>query len=70
MTNQTKYGKINISNEREENKMKKTEFLKKWRSDRNFRYDMMSKGIRVILNNVFFFNNDGTLKAVAGNWVI
>ena len=50
--------------------MKKAEFLKKWRNDRDFKYDMMRKGIRVIQNNVIFFNTDGTVKAVAGNCVV
>lgn len=50
--------------------MSKVEFLKKWRNDRDFKYDMMRKGIRVIQNNVIFFNNDGTVKAVAGNYVV
>lgn len=50
--------------------MSKVEFLKKWRNDRDFKYDMMRKGIRVIQNNVIFFNNDGTVKSVAGNYVV
>lgn len=49
--------------------MTKAEFLKKWYNDRDFRYDMKLKGIVVIQNNVLFFNPDGTLRAVAGNYV-
>lgn len=49
--------------------MSKREFLKKWRSDSNFRFDMRCKGVRVIQNNVLFFNPDGTLKYVAGNHI-
>ncbi len=46
--------------------MAKKEFLRKWREDRDFRYDMKMKGIRVIGDNVIFLNNDGSIRAVAG----
>lgn len=49
--------------------MAKKEFLRKWRNDRDFRVAMLGKGIRVIQDNVIFFNADGTVKAVAGQWV-
>ena len=50
--------------------MSKVDFLKKWRSDRVFRYDMQRKGIKVIQDNVIFFNPDGTVKAVAGTYIV
>lgn len=49
--------------------MSKKEFLKRWRTDRDFRFDMKLKGIRVIQDNVLFFNPDGSLKAIAGTHV-
>lgn len=49
--------------------MAKSEFLKRWREDYTFQSDMRRKGIRVIQNNVIFFNEDGSVKAVAGNYV-
>ena len=49
--------------------MSKREFLNKWRNDRDFRYDMKLKGIRVIQDNVIFFNSDGSIKAVAGAYI-
>lgn len=49
--------------------MSKAEFLKKYRNDNEFRFQCKVKGIRVIQNNVIFFNNDGTVKAVAGNHI-
>lgn len=49
--------------------MSKTDFLKKWHSDRNFKFDMMLKGVRVIQNNVIFFNPDGTVREIAGQYV-
>lgn len=49
--------------------MSKVDFLKKWRNDRDFKFDMMRKGIRVIQDNVIFFNEDGYVRAVAGNYV-
>lgn len=49
--------------------MSKKEFLKKWRNDRNFRYDMRRKGIRVIQDNVIFFNPDGSVRTVAGAYI-
>ena len=69
MTNQTEYAIINISNEREVTKMSKVDFLKKWRNDYTFRSDMRRRGIRVIQDNVIFFNEDGTVRSVAGNYV-
>lgn len=55
--------------EREVTQMAKAEFLRRWRTDRDFKFDMMAKGIRVIQNNVIFFNPDGSVKAVAGNYI-
>lgn len=49
--------------------MSKVDFLKKWRSDYTFRSDMRRRGIRVIQDNVIFFNEDGTVRSVAGNYV-
>ena len=69
LTNQTEYVIINISNEREVTRMSKVDFLKKWRSDYTFRSDMRRRGIRVIQDNVIFFNEDGTVRSVAGNYV-
>jgi hypothetical protein len=60
---------MNVSKEREVMIMSKTEFLTKWRNDRDFRYDMRKKGIMVVQNNVIFFNPDGTVKAVAGAYI-
>lgn len=50
--------------------MSKTDFLKKWRNDKEFRFRMKQKGIRVIQNNVIFFNPDGSMKRIAGNYVV
>lgn len=69
MTNQTEYAIINISNEREVTRMSKVDFLKKWRNDYTFRSDMRRRGIRVIQDNVIFFNEDGTVRSVAGNYI-
>lgn len=49
--------------------MSKVEFLRRWRADRDFRFDMKMKGIRVIQDNVIFFNPDGSLRAIAGNYI-
>lgn len=49
--------------------MSKKEFLKKWRNDRGFRYDMRKKGIKVIQDNVIFFNPDGSVRAVASAYI-
>jgi hypothetical protein len=49
--------------------MSKVDFLKKYKSDYVFRAEARAKGIRVIQDNVIFFNPDGSLKAVAGNYV-
>ena len=49
--------------------MNKQDFIKRFKNDFAFRAEMMAKGIRVIQNNVIFFNPDGTLKAVAGNYI-
>lgn len=50
--------------------MKKVEFLKRFREDYAFRAEMRAKGVRVIQDNVIFFNEDGTVKAVAGKHVL
>ena len=49
--------------------MSKKEFLKKWRNDRVFRYDMRRMSIKVIHDNVIFFNPDGSVGAVAGAYI-
>jgi len=49
--------------------MKKADFLRKWRSDYIFRSDMRAKGIRVIQDNVIFFNPDGSVREIAGDYV-
>ena len=49
--------------------MSKREFLKKWRNDRDFRYDMRRKGIKVIQDNVIFFNPDGSVRVVGGAYI-
>ena len=49
--------------------MKKAEFLRKYKNDYVFRADMRRKGIRVIQDNVIFFNPDGSLKEIAGTYV-
>lgn len=49
--------------------MSKTEFLKNFRNDRGFRMKWMSKGVRVIQNNVIFLKPDGNVDYVAGNHV-
>ena len=69
LTSHCKHGIINLSNEREVVSMSKKEFLKKWRNDRGFRYDMRRKGIKVIQDNVIFLNHDGSVRAVAGAYI-
>ena len=49
--------------------MSKVEFLKKYRNDFVFRAECLAKGIKVIQNNVIFFNPDGSVKAIAGAYV-
>jgi len=49
--------------------MSKVEFLRKYRSDYSFRAECKAKGIKVIQDNVIFFNPDGTVKAVAGAYI-
>lgn len=49
--------------------MSKAEFLKKYREDYIFRAEARRKGIKVIQDNVLFFNPDGSLKAIAGNYI-
>ena len=49
--------------------MSKKEFLRNWRNDRDFRYDMKRKGIKVIQDNVIFCNPDGSIRAVAGAYI-
>ena len=46
--------------------MSKTEFIKKWNTDRNFKADAKEHGIYVIGNTVVFMNNSGKgVKAVS-----
>ena len=49
--------------------MCKVEFLRKYRNDYAFRAECKAKGIKVIQDNVIFFNPDGTVKAVAGGCI-
>ena len=49
--------------------MSKTEFLKKYHRDYVFRAECRRKGIKVIQDNVIFFNADGSVKGVAGAYV-
>lgn len=50
--------------------MSKKEFLKRFRNDYDFRMKMVRRDIKVIQDNVIFFNPDGTVKCVAGNYVV
>lgn len=50
--------------------MRKADFIKKYHEDFTFRAQMKAKGIFVIQNNVIFFHPDGTLKGIAGNYVV
>lgn len=49
--------------------MSKADFIQKFHNDYSFRAEARTKGIRVIQNNVIFFNPNGTVKAVAGNYI-
>lgn len=49
--------------------MAKKDFINKFNKDYAFRSEMRAKGIRVIQNNVIFFNPDGSLKYIAGNYI-
>jgi hypothetical protein len=49
--------------------MTKVEFLRKFKTDYAFRAECKFKGIRVIGDNVIFFNPDGTVKYVAGAYI-
>ena len=49
--------------------MSKVEFLQRYRNDYTFRAEARRKGIRVIQDNVIFFNPDGSLKVIAGNYI-
>ena len=44
-------------------------FLRKYRNDYAFRAECKAKGIKVIQDNVIFFNPDGTVKAVAEAYI-
>lgn len=50
--------------------MAKKDFIKRYKEDWSFRWSMKQKGIYVIQNNVIFFNPDGTVKGVAGNFIL
>lgn len=45
---------------------KKADFVAKFKSDYAFRHDMRQRGVRVVGDNVIFFNSDGTVRNVAG----
>ena len=47
-------------------KMTKREFIKRFKEDYGFRHEMRCKGVRVIADNVIFFNQDGNVRKVAG----
>jgi hypothetical protein len=49
--------------------MRKADFLRKYRNDYVFRAECKAKGIKVIQDNVIFFNPDGSVKAIAGAYV-
>ena len=49
--------------------MKKTDFIKRFKTDFAFRAEARAKGICVIQDNVIFFNPDGSLKYIAGAYV-
>jgi hypothetical protein len=49
--------------------MSKEKFLAKYRADFAFRAECRAKGIRVIQDNVIFFNPDGSVNHVAGAYV-
>lgn len=49
--------------------MKKADFIKRFKTDFVFRAEARAKGIRVIQDNVIFFNPDGSLKYIAGAYV-
>lgn len=46
--------------------MSKQEFLKRFRNDYDFRMTWVRRGVKVIQDNVIFFNPDGTVKYIAG----
>lgn len=50
-------------------KMTKREFIKKFKEDYGFRHEMRCKGVRVIADNVIFFNQDGTIRNVAAAYI-
>ena len=50
-------------------KMTKREFIKRFKEDYGFRHEMRSKGVREIADNVIFFNQDGTVRNVAGAYI-
>lgn len=50
-------------------KMTKREFIERFKEDYSFRHEMRCKGVRVIADNVIFFNQDGTVRNVAGAYI-
>lgn len=50
-------------------KMTKREFIKRFKEDYGFRHEMRCKGVRVVAGNVIFFNQDGTVRNVAGAYI-
>lgn len=50
-------------------KMTKKEFIKRFKEDYGFRHEMRCKGVRVVADNVIFFNQDGAVKNVAGAYI-
>jgi hypothetical protein len=61
---------LNHQRKKEVKIMSKVDFLRKYRNDYVFRAEMRAKGIKVIQDNVIFFNPDGTVKAIAGAYVM
>jgi len=59
-----------VNHRKEVSTMTKAQFLTKWRNDYVFRADMKAKGIRVIQDNVIFFNEDGTINHIASQYII
>ena len=49
--------------------MRKVDFIKRFKTDFAFRAECRAKGIRVIQDNVIFFNSDGTVRGIAGAYI-
>jgi hypothetical protein len=49
--------------------MNKEKFLARYRTDFAFRAECRTKGIRVIQDNIIFFNPNGSVNHIAGAYV-